>query len=81
MVEVDNSKFPVRLVGATLPGLASEMDETSPATQEQLGSIRMLYQGLGKPVPDTSALTFFGARKVIRQLTTEYKEARQKRTS
>jgi hypothetical protein len=53
-----------------------------PASEQQVSSIRKLSGYLHKPVPDgLDKLTFFNARKVIQQLTTEYKEARQKQAS
>ncbi len=59
--------------------VARDKEETSPASEQQLSSIRKLCQHLQKPTPDDlSMLTFFNARKVIQQLTTEYKEARQR---
>jgi hypothetical protein len=62
------------------PSLASEMNESSPATPQQLSSIHMLCRHLRKPLPgDLDTLTFFEARKLIKELTTEYKEAQQKR--
>jgi hypothetical protein len=62
------------------PSLASEMNESSPATPQQLSSIHMLCRHLRKQLPDgLDTLTFFEARKLIKELTTEYKEAQQKR--
>jgi phage recombination protein Bet len=56
-------------------------EEDLPISEQQLASIRKLREQLGKPEPEGIArLTFFGARKVIQQLTTEYKEACQKKS-
>jgi len=56
----------------------SEQEEGLPISEQQLSSIRKLCQHLSKPEPENiTSLTFLSARKVIQQLTTEYKEARQ----
>lgn len=48
------------------------------ATEQQTSSIRKLCEHLGKAEPaNLSSLSFLGAKKVIYQLTTEYKEMRQ----
>ena len=47
-------------------------------SEQQLSSIRKLCEHLSKPEPENiTSLTFLSARKVIQQLTAEYKEARQ----
>jgi hypothetical protein len=57
---------------------SSEQEETLPISEQQLSSIRKLCQHLSKPEPENvTSLTFLNARKVIQQLTAEYKEARQ----
>jgi hypothetical protein len=56
----------------------SEQEAELSISEQQLSSIRKLCEHLGKPEPENiTALTFLSARKVIQQLTTEYKEARQ----
>jgi len=58
--------------------LTSEQEAELPISEQQLSSIRKLCEHLSKPEPeDITSLTFLSARKVIQQLTTEYKEARQ----
>jgi hypothetical protein len=58
--------------------LTSEQEAESPVSEQQLSSIRKLCEHLSKPEPENiTSLTFLSARKVIQQLTTEYKEARQ----
>lgn len=64
------------------PALASkngsEQDAELAISEQQLISIRKLCQHLSKPEPENiTSLTFLAARKVIQQLTAEYKEARQ----
>ena len=55
-----------------------EQDTGTSVTEQQLSSIRKLYERLGKAEPqDITALSFVDARKVIRELTAEYKEAKQ----
>jgi phage recombination protein Bet len=49
-----------------------------PISEQQLSSIRKLCEYLNRPEPgNVTSLTFLGARKVIQQLTADYKEARQ----
>lgn len=60
-------------------GYRSEQEAELSISEQQLSSIRKLCQHLNKPEPENlTSFTFLGARKVIQQLTTEYKEARQK---
>lgn len=48
------------------------------ATEQQLSSIRKLCTHLGKSEPENVAsISFLGAKKLLQQLTTEYKESRQ----
>ena len=57
---------------------SSEQEMELPISEQQLSSIRKLCQHLSKPEPENiTSLTFLSARKVIQQLTAEYKEARQ----
>jgi hypothetical protein len=63
---------------ASKNGSKSAQEAESPVSEQQLSSIRKLCEHLSKPEPENMAsLTFLSARKVIQQLTTEYKEARQ----
>lgn len=56
----------------------TQQETEATVTEQQLSSIRKLCEYLGKPEPENvTALSFLGARKVIQQLTAEYKEARQ----
>jgi hypothetical protein len=56
----------------------SEQEAELPVSEQQLSSIRKLCEHLSKPEPENiTSLTFLSARKVIQQLTNEYKEARQ----
>lgn len=56
----------------------SEQEAELPISEQQLSSIRKLCEHLSKPEPENiTSLTFLSARKVIQQLTAEYKEARQ----
>ena len=55
-------------------------DDNAPATEQQLASLRKLYQHLGKPEPESGeTLTYQGARELIMQLSHEYNEQRQSR--
>jgi len=57
---------------------AEEQDAEASVTEQQLSSIRKLCERLDKPEPqNVTALSFVDARKVIRELTAEYKEAKQ----
>ncbi len=48
------------------------------ATEEQLNSIRKLCDRLGKAAPENvTALSYLAAKKVIRDLTAEYRELKQ----
>lgn len=48
-------------------------------TEQQLASIRKLSEHLGKAEPeDAATLSYLGAKKLIQQLTAEYREQRQK---
>lgn len=47
------------------------------ATEQQLMSIRKLSEHLGKTLPEESSLSFLGAKKIIQQLTAEYRELKQ----
>ncbi len=47
-------------------------------TEQQLASIHKLCQYLDKPEPeDVNSISFLAAKRLIQQLTTEYKEAKQ----
>lgn len=48
------------------------------ATEQQVSSIRKLCEHLGKAEPDNvTSISYLNAKKLIQQLTTEYKESRQ----
>lgn len=48
------------------------------ATEQQVSSIRKLCEHLGKAEPENvTGMSFLGAKKVIQQLTAEYREAKQ----
>jgi hypothetical protein len=73
-----NSSDGSRVESYGYPNRSSEQEETLPISEQQLSSIRKLCQHLSKPEPENvTSLTFLNARKVIQQLTAEYKEARQ----
>lgn len=62
-----------------VPVPVQQQEADMPISEQQLGSIRKLCEHLGKPEPENlTSMKFLEARKVIQQLTTEYKEARQK---
>lgn len=55
-----------------------EQEATGPISEQQLSSIRKLCEYLSRKEPENlTALSFLAARKVIQQLTADYKEARQ----
>ncbi|MBA2678359.1 MAG: hypothetical protein H0U76_08205 [Ktedonobacteraceae bacterium] len=55
-----------------------ESDAQANATEQQVASIRKLSEHLGKAMPEEgSNLTFLNAKKLIQQLTAEYRESRQ----
>jgi hypothetical protein len=65
----------------TYDGAANRTNEQEAAasiSEQQLSSIRKLCEYLSRPEPENvTSLSFLGARKVIQQLTADYKEARQ----
>lgn len=57
---------------------ASNPEAESAISEQQLSSIRKLCEYLRRPEPENlTALSFLNARKIIQQLTADYKEARQ----
>ena len=57
---------------------AAHWEGKAPISEQQLSSIRKLCEHLSKPEPgNIASLTFLSARKLIQQLTSEYKEAKQ----
>lgn len=62
----------------TTPAATGNTTETpTNATEQQLSSIRKLHDHLGKRQPDTANLSYVAARKMIQQLTAEYRESKQ----
>jgi len=60
----------------------AENDDQANATEQQMASIRKLSEYLGKAMPeDNSALTFLHARKLIQQLSAEYRESKESKNS
>ncbi len=58
---------------------SSDSDVEGSVTEQQMASIRKLCEHLGKSEPENvAALSFLAARKVIQQLTAEYREAKQR---
>ncbi len=56
----------------------SDTNAEGSVTEQQMASIRKLCEHLGKSEPENvTALSFLAARKVIQQLTAEYREAKQ----
>lgn len=52
-------------------------DTEALATDRQIASIRKLCAALGRPEPETTALSFNAAREMLTQLSQAYSEARQ----
>ncbi|HZU01299.1 MAG TPA: hypothetical protein VFA10_16640 [Ktedonobacteraceae bacterium] len=66
----------VRPNGTATP---AEDNPDTVATEQQLSSIRKMYERLGKAEPEQIAtISYLGAKKLIQQLTAEYRETRQK---
>jgi len=58
--------------------ISAEQAAESSVTEQQLASIRKLCEHLGKDTPENvTSISFLSAKKLIHQLTTEYKEQRQ----
>lgn len=71
-----------RAVGSNSNGKSASQgaDDNAPATEQQLSSLRKLYQHLGKSEPENGeTLTYKDARELIMQLSHEYNEQRQSR--
>jgi hypothetical protein len=61
---------------------SAESDAPSSITEQQIASIRKLSEHLNKALPDTlPTYSFIDARKLIQQLTAEYREAKQRKAS
>jgi hypothetical protein len=61
------------------PVAPTEENIDTVATEQQLASIRKMYERLGKAEPEQIAtISYLGAKKLIQQLTAEYRETRQK---
>jgi hypothetical protein len=64
------------------PSAPSESASPETITEQQMASIRKLSEHLNKAVPETLAkYSFINARKLIQQLTAEYREAKQRKAS
>ncbi len=63
---------------AALEPAFEEGREEPPATSQQIESIGKLCQYLGKAEPDTQDLSNLDAKKLIQQLTTEYRQSKQR---
>lgn len=59
---------------------ADEKSANTPATEQQLASLRKLCQHLGKPEPeDQGTMSYLSAKELILSLSKEYNESRQSR--
>jgi hypothetical protein len=59
---------------------SDEKAASAPATEQQLASLRKLYQHLGKPMPeDQGVLSYRSAKELILSLSKEFNESRQGR--
>jgi hypothetical protein len=81
---VNGSMVPMRASSASSNASANDngapRDENAEAsvTEQQVASIRKLCQHLGKSEPDNvTSISFLAAKRLIQQLTAEYKEFRQ----
>lgn len=60
------------------PAPSSNNEADTNATEQQISSIRKLCTHLGKSEPENvTSISFLAAKKLLQQLTTEYKEQRQ----
>lgn len=60
------------------PATSAEQAAEGSVTEQQLASIRKLCERLGKDTPENvTSISFLNARKLIMQLTNEFKEQRQ----
>lgn len=60
------------------PTIAPENAPDALLTEQQLSSIRKLYEHLGKVEPDNvTSISYLNAKKLIQQLTAEYREYKQ----
>jgi hypothetical protein len=77
----NGSMAPVRANGnGSANGNGAPRDENAEGsvTEQQVASIRKLCQHLGKSEPDNvTSISFLAAKRLIQQLTAEYKESRQ----
>lgn len=65
--------------GLAASATPAEDNPDTVATEQQLSSIRKMYERLGKAEPEQIAtISYLGAKKLIQQLTAEYRETRQK---
>ena len=63
---------------ATNGNRPADNDTPASATEQQLSSIRKLCDHLGKAFPEDAAnMSFLGAKKMLQQLTAEYRESKQ----
>lgn len=68
-------------IHANGPGTSEEASVDGVATEQQVSSIRKLCERLGKSEPENVAsISNLAARKLIQQLTAEYREQRQQST-
>ncbi len=59
-------------------GSATAAELSALATEQQLSSIRKLHEHLGKEMPEEQGvLSYLSAKKLIQQLTAEYREQKQ----
>jgi hypothetical protein len=75
----NGSMSPVRANGnASGNGVPRDENTEASVTEQQVASIRKLCQHLGKSEPDNvTSISFLAAKRLIQQLTAEYKESRQ----
>ncbi|MBV8822999.1 MAG: hypothetical protein JO123_09440 [Ktedonobacteraceae bacterium] len=67
--------------GAQTVGGTEQTTEAG-VTEQQLASIRKLHEHLGKPEPEqVTSLSYTSAKKLIQQLTAEYREQKQMKAS
>lgn len=65
--------------GNASQAVPAEENADAAATEQQLSSIRKLYERLGKTEPEqVASISYLGAKKLIQQLTAEYRELKQR---
>jgi hypothetical protein len=75
---VGNGNAPTNDTASTHETTPAQDSASAAVTEQQISSIRKLCQHLGKNEPENvTSISYLSAKKIIQQLTAEYKEQRQ----